>query len=155
MIRRLRDWHRRVVTLLILALPIAYAAIVARRPPARESAAPILPDLRGRVPNGPDFLLLAEPGIRALLLAMPGSSPDALLIVPDGDPAIPDLLAYWSPTAGDGRALPADAMLIGALRGRQQVLPLPEPGQRPGGYIILYSLVRDEILAAVQLPGAA
>ncbi len=155
MIRRLRDWHRRLVTLLVLTLPIGYATIVARRPPDREGAAPILPDLGGRVPEGLGFPLLAEPGIGAFLLATPGAAPDALLIVPDGDPAIPDLLAYWSPTAGDGRELPADATLIGALRGRRQVLPLPEPGMLQGGYIILYSLVRDEILAAVRLPGSA
>lgn len=155
MIRRLRDAHRRAATLLALALPIGYAAVVAHRPPAPERAAPILPDLGGRVPAHPGLVLLAEPGIEAFLLAMPGAAPDALLIVPDGDPAIPDLLAYWSPTAGDGRELPPDAVLIGALRGRQQVLPLPEPGMMQGGYVILFSLVRGELLAAVHLPGPA
>lgn len=156
MIRQLRDGHRRVVTLLLLGLPLGYLAIVSARGPAREHAAPILPDQGGRVPQGPSFPLLAEPGIGAFLLARPGAGPDALLIVPDGDPAIPDLLAYWSPTAGDGRELPPDAMLIGALRGgRRQVLPLPAPEMMRGGYLILYSLVRGEILAAVHLPGSA
>lgn len=157
MIRQLRDWHRRAVTLLLLALPIGYAAIMAGRAPAGDPAAPILPDLGGRVRQGSGFSLLANPDIGAVLLAVPGASvPDALLIIPAGDPAIPDLLAYWSPTAGDGRDLPPDAILIGALRGgRQQVLPLPAPDMMQGGYVILFSLVRAEILAAVRLPGVA
>jgi len=156
-IRRLRDGHRRVLTLLALLVPAGYLAILAHRPPPGVDAATILPDLEGRTAVGGGFTLLAAPGIEARLLAAPGAAePDAILVIPAGDPAIPDLLAYWSPTAGDGRDLPPDAMLIGALRGaRQQVLPLPDPGMMQGGYLILYSLVRGEILAAVQVPVAA
>lgn len=157
MIRRLRDSHFRIVMVLAALLPIGYAALLSRRTPTRSAATAIPADPGGRVPAGAVFQLLASPRIDGRLLAPPGQGqPDALLITPAADPAIPDLLAYWSPTAGDGQTLPPDAMLIGALRGsREQVLPLPEPGMMQGGYLILYSLVRDEILAAVRLTVSA
>lgn len=153
MIRRLRDSHRRFATLLAVLLPLGYAALLSHRGSVRPAADRIAADLGGRVPVGGAFQVLAQPRIDGRLLAAPGQGqPDALLITPSVDPAIPDLLAYWSPAAGDGQVLPPDAMLIGALRGsREQVLPLPEPGMMQGGYLILYSLVRGEILAAVRL----
>jgi len=98
--------------------------------------------------------LLHAPELTAQLLADSGASiPSAVLVTPSADPAIPDLLLYWAPTGADGTALPPDAYLVGALRGsRQQVLPLPEPGMMSGGYFLLYSAVRRQLLGDQRLP---
>lgn len=117
---------------------------------------PFTADPAGRVPAGPAFELLAQPRVEGRLLGTRGDwMPDALQITPSGDPGIPDLLAYWSPAAGDGRELPPGASFIGALQGsREQIFPLPDPGITEGGQVILFSLARGEIVAAVPLPGA-
>lgn len=152
MIRRLRDTHRRVVTLLALTLPLGYTALLSRRDRAPADPARLAVDVGGRFAVGEAFSLLATPKIDARRLGTRGNwTPDALLIMPSGDPAIPDLLVYWSPNAGDGRQLPPDAILIGALRGSgDQMLPLPDP-RMTGGHLILYSLGRGEIVAAVAM----
>ena len=155
MIRPLREWHRRVVSLLALTLPVSYVALLAHRAPAEPDAMPFTAHHAGRVAAGPTFELLAEPRVEGRLLGTRGDwSPDALQITPSGDPGIPDLLAYWSPAPGDGHELPPDARFIGALSGgRDQVFLLPAPGVTQGIHVILFSLARGEIVAAVPLPG--
>ncbi len=155
MIRPLRERHRRVVSLLALILPVGYLVLLTHRAPAEPDALPFAADLSGRVPSGPAFELLAEPRLEGRLLGTRGEgTPDALQITPSGDPGIPDLLAYWSPVAGDGHELPPGATFIGALSGsREQVFPMPAPGIIQGGHVILFSPARGEIIAGVPLPG--
>lgn len=156
MIRPLREWHRRVASLLALTLPVGYVILLAYRAPAEPDAIPVPADVGGRVPAGPAFELLAKPRVEGRLLGARGDwSPDALQITPSGDPGIPDLLAYWSTAPGDGNELPPGATFLGALRGsRDQVFPLPAPGVTQGVHVILFSLAHGEIVAAVPLPGA-
>jgi hypothetical protein len=153
MIRALRDRHYQVFRVLALVLPVAYLAAVAGRQPCAAHPFSLSADLGGRHSIGPAFPLLEVPRIMAQLLADSGTAtPSALEVTPTADPGIPDLLAYWAPISGDGRSLPADASLIGALRGsRQQVLPLAA-GMIGSGHLILYSAVRREVLANTPLP---
>jgi hypothetical protein len=107
------------------------------------------------MPMGMPVLLLEEPRIVGRLFAHPGASgPRVLLVSPDRDPAIPDLLAYWSPVAGDGQVLPQQAILLGALRGsRDQLLSLPDREDLGSGRIVLYSHGWNRVLSNVNLPG--
>ncbi len=151
MIRSLRDRHRVVTTALAVILPIVFLAVLAARPVAREPLESAAADGTGLEPVGPAFSLLVEPRIEGRLLALPGDSvPRALQVIPSRDPAIPDLLAYLAPAAGDGGSLPPGAVLLGALRGsRVQVLPFADGAV--GGVLVLYSQGWNRVLASVRL----
>jgi hypothetical protein len=157
MIRALRDRHRVIVSLLGLTLPVAYLGVVLGRPPqqpARLAATTAAVDAAGRpLPVGPRFTLLDRPRIEAELLgSTQDGEPAAVQVTPVEDPAIPDLLLYWGPTAGDGAALPADATLLGTMRGSlPQTMALPEAGPR-GGYLVLYSMGWGRVMSATPLP---
>jgi hypothetical protein len=154
MIRALRDRHRILATTLVVLLPPLFlASLPVGRPSVDRHGA--LPDGAGLSPVGPPVVLLAEPRIMGRLLAHPGESRSgAILVTPARDPAIPDLLAYWSPATADSQALPQQAILLGALRGsREQLLILPEPGRMRGGRVVLYSHGWSRVLSAVPLPG--
>jgi hypothetical protein len=155
MIRQLRDRHRTIATALAVALPIAYAAILAGRPVGTGPPAPA-GDSTALEPADSPFTLLVEPRITGRLLAAAGDSAAAAIqVVPSRDPGVPDLLVYWvRAVQPDTPSLPPDARLLAALRGsRTQVLPLPEPGRPPGGTIILYSHGWRRVMAVVPLRG--
>jgi hypothetical protein len=154
MIRALRDRHRIIATTLAALLPLLYlASLPGGRP--RVDRRVSLPDSVGLAPKGTPVVLLEEPRIVGRLLAHPGGSrPRAFLVTPARDPAIPDLLAYWSPVAADTQPLPRQAILLGALRGsREQLLSLPEREDLGGGWIVLYSHGWNRVVSAVNLAG--
>jgi len=154
MIRALRDRHRVIATTLAVLLPPLYlASLPGGRPRVDRQVA--LPDSVGWARTGKPVVLLEEPRIVGRWLAHPGGSgPGALLVTPARDPAIPDLLAYWSPVAPDTQPLPGQAILLGALRGSQeQLLSLPEREDLGSGRIVLYSHGWHRVVSAVNLAG--
>ena len=64
-----------------------------------------------------------------------------------------DLLLYWAPAVGSRE--PADAYLLGALRGgERQLFHLPEAAAEKPGVLILYSLGHGEEVAYTPWPPA-
>ncbi len=153
MIQALRRRHLRWSMTLGTVLPALYL-LLALGGESRSPAGPVADaDSLDRQPVGAPLVVLAEPPLAAEWLAAPGQAPTAIRIVPGEDPAIPDLLAYWAPTPGDGSSLPPDAVLLGALRGsRTQILPMPEPDLTRGGYLVLYSLGWNQVIATAAVP---
>jgi hypothetical protein len=66
-----------------------------------------------------------------------------------GEPR-PDLLAYWSASAGTSSELPTDAVLLGSVGDQAREFKLPDVGATPGS-IVLFSLARFEVVASVPL----
>lgn len=62
-----------------------------------------------------------------------------------GEP-LPDLLAYWSPSAVADE-LPADAVLLGAVAASERTFLVP----RDRGVLVLFSLAHGEIAAECEL----
>lgn len=151
MIRRLRGRHRAMIVLLTPILPvILLVALVGRSPVPSTSLPRELGDPRdpSLVPVGSEWTLLQSPGIQARFLARQGdSTPSAIALDSVEQPIPPDLLLYWSETAGDSTTLPADAVLLGPLEARRQ-LKFPVSNR---GYLILYSLAHRERVGFAEL----
>jgi hypothetical protein len=152
-IRELRRRHRRTITWLAVVVPVLFLASVAGRQ-SHPRPAPAPPRLEPAAPRRARFTVLERPRIDGEFVApdSAGGSP-GLRLIPDDDPGIPDLLAYWAPSRGDGRTVPPNAVLLGALRGgRSRGFTLPGPGAASGGYLILLSLARAELITVVAMP---
>jgi hypothetical protein len=64
----------------------------------------------------------------------------------------PDLLIYWMADEPDLAALPANARLLGSLASaRSEPLHVP-PDSRTRGYVILYSLAWQKVVAHAPVP---
>lgn len=83
-------------------------------------------------------ILRAESGLR-------------LLVASSRHDPLADPLLYWSAADVGAEELPADAVLLGALTGTWQVLPLPAEADPPQGTLILYSLGHGAVRARVGL----
>ncbi len=126
MIQPLRRLHRFTLIGLAILLPVAFiSGLASRRPAPREN-----------------------PGFRHSRSA---ASQLSELLQPFKDHLSPDALVYWSPTASAGEALPPEAQLLGALHGDLN------PGAPPpsNGYLVLYSLAHQEVVAQLVLDNAA
>jgi hypothetical protein len=150
MIRPLRQRHRRIVSVLGVCLPVAFAVGIAARKPAPTMA--VLPPLGGEA--GPHFtkVMWAKddlwPGqtIRTRLVA-DATGHFAVELTPGKNFIRPDLLVYWTPNhAKAGDKLPDNATLLGAFTAERQ-LPLSRELTSPGGALVLYSLADHEVVA--------
>ncbi len=126
MTRPLRRAHQSIWLLLAVALPTLLAAGLALRPP-QVTDERVMDRITLRLPNGTEMVADSR--------ELWGNAVDA-----------PDALVYWSEAAAkslDG------AQLAGSLhQGRRTVLPVPANG----GYLLLYSLAHQEVLANAPTP---
>jgi hypothetical protein len=79
-----------------------------------------------------------------------GSNPVVAIEQRRGEPS-PDVLAYWCPRAPEGRELPSEAVLLGAVGARERRFALPPAAASAPGAIALFSLAHFETLGAVSL----
>lgn len=142
MIQPLRAWHRRAAIALAGALPVIFVAgVLARKAPAPGNAtitwdanAPAQIRWRAAVP--------VRLGTR---LATARRSDDGTwLEVQARDLLEPDVLVYWSAAAPNGNALPAKSRLLGSIAARTLQLP-------GGGYAVMYSLARQNVIGSIRL----
>jgi hypothetical protein len=146
----LRAFHRRLVGLLVILLPLAVVAAVGLRPappppqPAVLSAPPPLPQtlataqaLAGTVPL--TARLLAQGAARQVEIAVP----EALLV--------PGALLYWGEGAG---AKPGDSLFLGGV-GAPGTHRFPLPEGTGKGAALLYSTGHGETVATFAFDGAA
>ena len=153
MIAPLRATHRRLMRVLVVALPVAaYAAYSARPEPViqpREVTDAVMSSgasvarspgpYRGELNNGVGLEVSLEADGRQLVVR------------PDAEPALPALLAYWVDELVDPDGLPATARLLGPLGSAFSRLDLPTDATLPGT-LLAYSLGHQELVGSVQLP---
>jgi hypothetical protein len=158
MIRPLRRRHRRLVLgVAVIVPPLFVAALASRdlpRPMDRVPAA-LLPDV-----GAPGAWAIEAPdlwpglGIDIRIGRDPAGDTPVLELTTAEALTAPDVLLYWAPgtVAADG-ALPPDARLVGHMAGLVvERFRLPEPAAAGGGTLVLYSLARQELVAAAPLP---
>jgi hypothetical protein len=85
-----------------------------------------------------------------------GGAPDVLEVAPTADPVLPDALVLWSPGTppAPGGEVSPDARRLGRLAGLRTLrfaLPPEATGRR--GSVLVYSLARNELVAAAALGG--
>jgi hypothetical protein len=136
---------------LAVVLPVLLLAILGGRRGPPLSSSPPVPRLAKT--GARQLVLLSRPLLRAELLpGDSGGTPSRIGVWPADDPAIPDLLAYWSPDRGNGHQLPDSAILLGSLTGsRPRMLVVPETASLRRGYLVLLSLARHRIVATAVL----
>ena len=79
-----------------------------------------------------------------------------LRLRPVQDPRRPDVLVLWTDGDGAGDALPADALLLGALDGTSaRTFRLPARAARGGGTLLLYGLAHQDLFDRAPLAGAS
>jgi len=126
MTRPLRRAHRWIWLALAAALPTLVVAGLALRPP-QVADERVMDRITLRLPNGTEMVADSR--------ELWGSAVDA-----------PDPLVYWSDAAAKSLA---GAQRMGSLhQGRRAVLPVPASG----GYLLLYSLAHQEVLASAPAP---
>jgi hypothetical protein len=166
MIARLRARHLRlVVAAAALAAVGAAGALAVRRPPPTVAALPEA--LREAAsPAGTHAVWeradLWEQGARGTRLLVGDGAPRIELVPAQGGPRgalAPDVLLYASagpvPAPADGARLPPDAVLLGAFPGdAPRAYPLPE-ALADGGWLVLWSLARQQLVDRARLPAAA
>ena len=125
MTRPLRRAHR-WIWLALAALPTLVVAGLALRPP-QVADERVMDRITLRLPNGTEMVADSR--------ELWGSAVDA-----------PDPLVYWSDAAAKSLA---GAQGMGSLhQGRRAALPVPASG----GYLLLYSLAHQEVLASAPAP---
>ena len=151
MIRPLRQWHRRMVIVLGIFLPVAFAVGIAARNPVRGMTS-LPPEM---VESSHKFtvteweradLFTKAPVQVGLLREAAGAGNFALRFSAARDFVKPDLIVYWvtgNPNSRD--TLPDNARLLGAFNPATP-LPLPEHVRFASGVLVLYSLADHEIL---------
>ena len=155
MISSRRRAHRRIFTVLAVALPALLIAAVALRPemptlsedvaPLKRTAgfASVMPDARSSVQSGSYAF---ETSIRA------GDKGPLFFIRPLIPILEPDLLVYWTTTEVEEPSLPSDAVLLGHLAGASpRALPISEEAASGWGRALVYSLGYQKIVARVPL----
>jgi hypothetical protein len=148
MTRALRQRHRRIIAVLVIVVPAAFAAgLVMRQPVPVESALPAGLSPEGRFQRQEwergDMFSKARLQVR-LLRERSGGGSFALQFSPPQNFVKPDLIVYWS--AGEKSVsgeLPNDALLLGAV-GAELELPAEIIGTK--GRLLLYSLADGELV---------
>jgi hypothetical protein len=150
LIRPLRRVHRRVSIALALVLPAVLIAAVAARPDwGPPEADETEPDHVRFTQQHFEYFQLD--GVRLRLAITAGDEQFVAVQCEDGLP-FPDVLLYATDAAvEDGAALPDDAVLIGALRGRETDEFAVVPGSVRARYV-LYSLAHHAIVGSVATP---
>ena len=151
MIRPLRQRHRRMITIIGVLLPIAFAAgIAARRPAPTVATLPTALATTQRHFEAVEWeradLFTKTPIQVRLLRERAGAARFAVEFSAAKDFVKPDLIVYWvanSPNLTD--TLPDNARLLGAFNS-SLALPL-SPDAGPGsGVLVLYSLADQKIV---------
>lgn len=152
MIRPLRQRHRRIVITLGVSLPIVFiVGIAARSPVPNMASLPLESPTFSRasaatVWDRPDLFSKAKIHVR-LLRASGDSSRFALELSAAKDFVKPDLIVYWiSGNSEITEKLPDNALLLGAFGAGPLFLQTGRAGE--DGYLVLYSLADNEIVAA-------
>ena len=151
MIRPLRQRHRRIVAVIGVLLPVAFAAGIAARKPAPTVAS--LPKALARTSQHFEAveweradLFTKTPIQIRLLRESAGVGHYAVTLSVAKDFVKPDLIVYWvagSPSITD--TLPDNARLLGAFNS-SVALSLPPEVISGSGVLILYSLADQEIV---------
>jgi hypothetical protein len=149
MIQPLRKMHRLVFLVLGIVLPVLFISGLAGR------HAPLSPSDRTKdalerlnVTGGTEFEMNAgstKHKVRLIESTMSGSDREFELI-PDSEFLVPDAFVYWSLTKTES-SIAADAKLLGRFG----------PGERyripaaVGGYFILFSVARNQVLGSISI----
>ncbi len=150
MIRPLRQRHRTMMVLLVLAVPALFVAGLMVRP-----TPPVVPEL-----------ILDSPGSRVEVASWADdlwhgarirtgfTSEDAWVLEPMDELASP--LLYYAPSAVTTplSSLPQGAILLGSLSGSRSVVRRAH-GVTEGATLILYDLQRQKVTAWAVLPAGA
>lgn len=150
MIASLRRAHRRTSIVLAVALPALLVAAIASRPEWSD------PEV---VPSEPDhqrftaqyFEYFELDGVRLRRAVTAAGDQFIAVQCEDGLP-FPDVLLYTTDQAvADGAALPDDAVLIGALHGREtDEFAVADDSIR--AHFVLYSLAHHAVVGSVTTP---
>lgn len=147
MIAPLRLRHRRVVTLLAFAVPALVLVAVGQRPDydvQRHAHGASAPQTTGAMALD----LFDSPPVQGHLRHEGTGA--VLQVQTTAAPTRPDLLLYWSPDS-PGDQLPANSVLLGALPSHALRL-YNLPRTTAGGFVSLYSLAHQELVASSPLP---
>lgn len=149
MIAPLRRRHRMTMAALLVALPALVAlALAARREEPRMNSLPAGLETGPRS-GGADvesYELFAELGV-----AVRGRRTVAgatLELAPAKPLGRPDVLVYWSAENADSERWTEGALLLGVLGDRARIYSVPATAAARDGYLVLYSLAHQEVLAA-------
>ena len=151
MIRPLRQRHRRMITIIGVLLPIAFAAgIAAHRPAPTVATLPTALATTQRHFEAVEWeradLFTKTPIQVRLLRESAGAGHFAVEFSAARDFVKPDLIVYWvagSPNVTD--TLPDNARLLGVFNS-SVALWLPPDGWPGSGVLVLYSLADQEIV---------
>ena len=154
MIRPLRVWHRRMISILALVVPaLLVAALAVRRPaPTDSDAADPLEQERFR-PERVTQRISSAPPLPAIEVELAGLALSLHTALFDERP---DVLLYWSADRpASGGTWPGEAHLLGSGDGHfDGFLLLPEAARKRDGWLVLYSVAHREVVAELQLPTA-
>jgi hypothetical protein len=151
MIRALRQRHRRMVTVIGVLLPVAFAAGIGARKPAPTVAS--LPTALARTSQHLEAVeweradLFTKTPIQVRLLReSAGAGHFAVEFSAAKDFVKPDLIVYWV-TGGQNitNALPENARLLGTFNSSMALSLSPDAAQG-SGVLVLYSLADQEIV---------
>ena len=146
MIRPLRATHHAV----FLFLPIVLAAVLASGLTLRYSWPASHRLLTRDVAASETTATVAGVNLKVRLLGPAAPTERKVQLVPAAPVASPDLLVYWSEDSAV-KALPPSARLVGSyLAGG--IYTLPGNG-RAQGYLILYSLAHQQVVASIPVGG--
>jgi hypothetical protein len=158
MIRPLRQRHARMVIVLGVVLPVAFAVGIAGRRAVPEM--PSLPDGLIATPSEPPGEIVAvanafskSPVQVRVIHAVNGVRGSFVELSAPADFIKPDLLVYWVEGAGlpaVADKLPDQAVLLGGFK-RSASLALPATAAK--GVLVLYSLADQEVVdVSTELP---
>jgi hypothetical protein len=150
MIRPLRSAHRLIFTTWILVLPAVFiGGLLSRHHWPTAASAPLKETSQGELLIPEKSETAGDLRFEARLLTL-SSDPNAraVEIVSKTSALSPDVLVYWSATRPESN-LPASAQLLGPYHPQQQNrLPSEANG---AGFVVLYSLAQQRILASFSL----
>ena len=151
MIASLRRRHYRIISTFAVVIPIVFVAgLAVRSEPVTDRLPVAFQDMPGMfdltVLDTSEVVKGISVGVRVSADALPPQNA-VLELTPERDLQVANGVVYWSP----GREL-GDAFFLGALRGLRPVrFPLPTASFDQDGYVILYSVPRQEVVTAFSL----
>ncbi len=157
MIRPLRIRHRAMMAVLAVVIPLVFVAgLMAREPiPVMEQLPEAVvslaqPSLAHQILEADDLWTVAPITTRVFGDATPATHL-AVELTPQASLKLPDVLVYWAPQQPAGM-LPGDSFLVSSLDGTETVRgALPEAALRTDGFLILFSLARQEVIDVAPL----